>query len=136
MIQPLRRYHRYSFFALAAVLPVIFGAGLAARRPLVGVAPNSDRIHFALPSGTALVTDSRALWGSAVDAPDVLVYWTEDEPDLESLPVNARLLGSLESAHREVLKVPSGERSRGYLILFSLAQQKSVAKAKVPKEMP
>ena len=136
MIQPLRRYHRYSFFALAAILPAIFGAGLAARRPLVGVTANSDRIHFALPSGTVLVTDSRQLWGNTVDAPDVLVYWTEDEPDPESLPVNARLLGSLAAARREALKVPSGERTRGYLILYSLAQQKSVARARVPKELP
>ena len=136
MIQPLRRYHRYASMALAALLPVMFVAGLAARRPLVRAEPTSDRIHLTMPRGTAMVTDSRELWGIDVDDPDVLVYWTENEPGLESLPVNAKLLGSLDSGRREVLRVPQGDRSRGYLILYSVAFQKPVARASVPGEMP
>jgi hypothetical protein len=136
MIQPLRRCHRYSFVALAVVLPAIFAAGLAARRPLVPIQPHSDRIHLTMPSGAAMVTGSRQLWGSAVEAPDLLVYWTADEPELGSLPVNARLLGSLDSARHEALRVPRGDKNRGYLILYSLAWQKPVARARVPKEMP
>jgi hypothetical protein len=135
MIQPLRRYHRFSFYTLGVLLPVLFSAGLVARRPLVSLQPASDRIHLTMPSGTAVVTDSRELWGGAVDDPDLLVYWAEDEPELDSLPVNARLLGSLQSAHTGVLRVPGGDRNRGYLILYSLAYQKPVAKARVPKEM-
>lgn len=136
MIQPLRRYHRFSFYMLGILLPVLFGAGLVARRPLVIVEPTSDRIQLTMPSGTAMVTDSRGLWGSAVDDPDVLVYWTEGEPELDSLPVGAHFLGSLQSARSEVLRVPRGDRDRGYLVLYSLAYQKPVAKARVPKEMP
>jgi len=136
MIQPLRRYHRFSFYLLGILLSMLFSAGLVARRPLVIVEPTSDRIRFTMPNGTAMVTDSRELWGRAVDDPDLLVYWTEDEPDLESLPVNAHLLGSLQSARSGVLRVPHGDRNRGYLILYSLAYQKPVAKARVPKEMP
>jgi hypothetical protein len=136
MIQPLRRYHRYSFLALALLLPAIFAAGLAARRPLVHVKPAPDRVHFTLPSGTAVVTDPRELWGSAVDDPDPLLYWTADEPDLASLPANARLLGSLDSARRDSLRIPPSKKTRGYLILYSLAWQKPVARAAVPKEMP
>jgi hypothetical protein len=136
MIQPLRRYHRFSFYALGVLLPVLFSAGLVARRPLVNVEPTSDRVQLTVPNGTVMVTDSRKLWGKAVDDPDVLVYWTEDEPELDSLPVNARLLGSLQSGHRKALRVPRGDRNRGYLILYSLAYQKPVAKARVPKEMP
>ena len=136
MIQPLRRYHRFSFYTLGVLLPVLFSVGLVARRPIVTEEPTSDRIHLTMPSGTAIVTDSRGLWGSAVDDPDVLVYWTEGEPDLDSLPVDAHLLGSLQSAHSEALRVPHGDRDRGYLILYSLAYQKPVAKARVPKEMP
>jgi len=136
MIQPLRRRHRYSFVALAVVLPAIFTAGLTARRPLVPIQPHSDRILLTMPSGAAMVTGARELWGSAVDAPDLLVYWTADEPELASLPVNARLLGSLDAARREALRVPQGNRNRGYLILYSLAWQKPVGRARVPKEMP
>ena len=136
MIQPLRRYHRFSFYTLGIVLPVLFSAGLVARRPLVIVEPTSDRIHLTMPNSTAMVTDSRELWGSAVDDPDVLVYWTEDEPELDSLPVRAHLLGSLQAARSGALRVPRGDRNRGHLILYSLAYQKPVAKARVPKEMP
>ena len=136
MIQPLRRYHRFSFYSLGVLLPVLFSAGLVARRSLVSLQPTSDRIHLTMPSGTAMVTDSRELWGRAVDDPDVLVYWTEDEPELDSLPVNAHLLGSLQAGRNRVLRVPRGDRNPGYIILYSLAYQKPVAKAKVPKEMP
>src|SRR5215470_18079410 len=104
MIQPLRRYHRFSFYLLGVLLPVLFSAGLVARRPLVTVEPTSDRIHLTMPNGTAMVTDSRGLWGSAVDDPDLLVYWTEDEPELDSLPVSARMLGSLQSGRMGVLR--------------------------------
>ncbi|HUB26856.1 MAG TPA: hypothetical protein VL992_15630, partial [Tepidisphaeraceae bacterium] len=94
MIQPLRRVHRYAFLVLAPLLSGIFAAGLAARRPLVTVKPGADRIHLALASGTAIVTDPRELWGGAVDDPDLLIYWTADEPELNALPANARFLGS------------------------------------------
>jgi len=135
VIQPLRRYHRYTFLALATLLPLIFAAGIIERNPLVIIAPVAVRIHLTMASGTAIVTDPRELWGSAVDDPDLLVYWTEDEPDLVTLPTNATFLGSLNSARRETLHVPPGKNDRGYLILYSLAWQKPVARAQVPKEM-
>jgi hypothetical protein len=135
VIQPLRRYHRYSFLALAALLPLFFAAGIKERHPLVIIAPVAVRIHLTMASGTAIVTDPRELWGSAVDDPDLLVYWTQDEPDLVTLPANARFLGSLDSARRETLRVPPGKKDCGYLILYSLAWQKPVARARVPKEM-
>jgi len=136
MIQPLRRYHRYAFLALAPLLPAIFAAGLAARRPLIAITPAADRIHLTLASGTAIVTAPRELWGTAVDDPDPLIYWTAEEPDITALPANARFLGSLASARRAPLHLPPDSQSRGYLILYSLAWQKPVARALVPKEMP
>jgi len=136
MIQPLRRYHRYAFLALAPLLPAIFAAGLAARRPLVATKPAADRIHLTLASGVAVVTDSRGLWPGAVDDPDPLIYWTADEPELATLPANARFLGSLDAARHESLQVPRDDKGPGYLILYSLAWQKPVARAPVPKEMP
>lgn len=132
MIQPLRRYHRFSFFALAVLVPGLFSVGLIARRPLVNVEATSDRINLIMPNGTAMVTDARELWGKAVDAPDLLVYWTEHEPQPSALPANAQFLGSLESARHGVMRVPRG----GNLTLYSLAYQKPVAQARVPKEMP
>src|SRR5258706_11822650 len=79
MIQPLRRCHRFTFFALAVLLPALFGAGLIARRPLVNVEATSDRINLIMPNGTAMVADARDLWGKAVDDPDLLVYWNQNE---------------------------------------------------------
>ena len=132
MIQPLRRYHRIALFALSVLLPVLFGAGLIARRPLINVEANSDRINLKMPNGTVMVADARELWGKAVDDPDLLVYWTENETQLAAPAANAQLLGSLESGRHGVLRVPRG----GYLTLYSLAYQKAVAQARVPKEMP
>ena len=121
MIQPLRRVHRACFFGLALVVPVVFEAGLAARRPLPPVERISDRITLTLANGTEMVADARELWGAAVDAPDPLVYW------------NGRLLGSLAQARREGLRVPGGQ---GSLVLYSLGWRRQVGKAQVPKEMP
>ena len=136
MIQPLRKVHRRSFVLLALVLPAVFIAGLLARRPLVPAERVSDRISLVLPSGAEMVIDSRDLWGSAVDAPDPLVYWTLAAPAPGSLPGGARLLGSLEAARRNRLRLPGDTGARGYLILYSLAWHKPVAQAPVPKEMP
>ncbi len=132
MIQPLRRCHRFTFFALAVLLPALFGAGLIARRPLVNVEATSDRINLIMPNGTAMVADARDLWGKAVDDPDLLVYWNQNETQTAALPANAQLLGSLESGRHGVMRVPRG----GYLTLYSLAYQKAVAQARVPREMP
>lgn len=121
---------------LAGVLPVVVAAGLIARRPLVRIEPPSDRINLIMPNGTEISTDSRELWGNAVDDPDVLFYWTEQDSNLAFLPVNARLLGSLDSGRRGGLHVFHGSQTRGYLILYSLAYGKRVAKASVPNEMP
>jgi hypothetical protein len=135
MIQPLRRAHRITFALLTAALPAVFVAGLTARRPQAPAERVSDRISLVLASGTEVVADARDLWGTAVDAPDPLVYWSERSPARDSLPANARLLDSLAFARRAHLQVPAGA-GRGYLILYSLAWRKVVASAPAPKEMP
>ena len=134
MIQPLRQYHRYAFTVLAAVLPAIWVAGLAARRPIVIAEPGPCRIELATAGGNRLEVDARELWGSAVDAPDALIYWSEEAPAAEHLPVKARLLGSLQSARHGAIFIPSGEKGRGYLLLYSLAWQKLAGTTPVPKE--
>lgn len=134
MTRPLRRFHRFTFLGLAVLLPLLFGAGLRSRRPLVQVEVPSERIHLITPNGTEIAADSRELWGKAIEAPDPLVYWVEDDPDRGTLPANAHLLGSLTAGARNSLRIPQG-RKRGILILYSLAHREVVARAAVPKEM-
>ena len=135
MILPLRRTHRRAMCALALALPVLFIAGLMARRPLVREESAGDRIGLLSPNGAEILVDARELWAGGVDAPDALIYWTAEEPDLTILPTAARLVGSLEAARHGALPLPTGGAGRGYLVLYSLAWHKPVAKAKVPKEM-
>lgn len=130
MTRPLRRAHRSIWLALAAVLPTLLAAGLAFRPPQVTDERVMDRITLRLPNGTEMVADSRELWGSAIDAPDPLVYWSETAA--KSLD-GAQLAGSLHQGRRAVLPVPA---SGGYLLLYSLAHREVLASAPTPKEMP
>ena len=43
MIQPLRRSHLWIWIALAVLLPVLFAAGLAARRDTT---PDNPAVHW------------------------------------------------------------------------------------------
>jgi hypothetical protein len=130
MTRPLRRAHRSIWLALAAALPTLLAAGLALRPPQAPEERIMDRITFRLPDGTEMVADSRELWGSAVDAPDPLVYWSQT-PD-KSL-AGAQLAGSLPQGRQAVLLL---QKSGGYLLLYSLAHGEVLASAPTPKEMP
>lgn len=132
MILPLRRRHRLAFFALSMLLPVLFLTGLVTRSPLVTAEPVSERIILVVPSGAQVIADARELWGNAIDSPDLLVYWSGHDPALGSLPASAHLVGSLDLGRHAGLKIPD----KGHLILYSLAHQRPLAKAPVPKEMP
>jgi hypothetical protein len=68
MTQPLRAWHRRIVFGLAVLLPLLFAAGLAARRPV-----------------------RRAVEAPAPTAPDVLVYWSPSKPGGKALPRGALL---------------------------------------------
>jgi hypothetical protein len=129
MIQPLRRYHRFAFLSLSAALPVLFVAGLALRPAAAPSERILDRITLIMPSGTELVADARELWGSAVDEPDPLVYWTVGDP---ASIRDARFLGSLDLGRGRGLRVPEPV---GYLVLYSPAHAKVLWGAAVPKEM-
>lgn len=99
MIQPLRRFHRMTFAAMAVILPAVFIAGLAARRPLV------------TPTQTG------------GDAPDRLLYWAQDPPAGDRLPVAAVLVDKRTA--------PAGKK-RGYYLIYSLAWQKIVTVQEAP----
>jgi hypothetical protein len=127
MIQPLRRYHRYTFLTLTVALPAILVAGLALRPAPPPSERISDRITLMMPGGAELRADPRQLWGTAVDEPDPLVYWAAGVP--ASL-LGARFMGSLEQARERGLAVP---QATGYLVLYSPAHSEIVASAPVPK---
>jgi len=130
MIRPLRRTHRYVWIALAGILPALVAAGLALRPPQAPEERLADRITLTLPNGTEMVADTRELWGSAVDAPDPLVYLSETPA--KSL-AGAKPIGSLAHGRRSALELPA---KGGYLLLYSLTNQEVLASAPVPKEMP
>jgi hypothetical protein len=135
MIQPLRAWHRRVFTALAAVLPITFGAAMMVR-------PSAPSTPAGVPSGSY---QSKTDWKSHPIAtrvrtvgtdriievtaekdilePDLLVYLTATAPG-KSLPGDARLLGSFRSKATYLLPT---EVSRGsVLVLYSGARREVV----------
>jgi hypothetical protein len=138
MIQPLRRVHRFIFFAFGIALPVLFIAGLLARHaplPVMGqvegkLAQENGGTEFALQLASSkfkarLVESKRSVTereflvipDSGFLAPDVFVYWSESKPGTAIGP-NAKLLGKL--GPRELYRIPAGVA--GYFVLYSVAQ--------------
>ena len=138
MIQPVRKMHRFIFFALGIALPVLFIAGQLSRRsplPAIGtvqskLAQLNGGTEFVLNHGSSkfkvrLVESKKggsereflAIPASGFLAPDVFVYWSRTQPGA-SLSPNAKLLGKLGAG--ELYRVPSG--SGGYFVLYSVAQ--------------
>ena len=137
---------------LGVVLPVAFGAGIAARRPVPaatsvpsGLAAQAGDFGHVLWSdadlfpGHQIITRLRgdANGGAAVELmfsgltrPDVLVYWSSgDEAIADKLPEDAQLLGALSNA--QPLPVPAKQRGQpGRLVLYSLADHEVVAVSK------
>jgi len=141
MIQPLRTVHRRMFIVLAAVLPVILGAGLKARPHVPHAEPEtlttsqiSNRLNqatdtqfYSEPTNPRTVQIIlKPLRGS--DEPDLLLYWTSkagaDSPEL----TRAHLLGSFRVGRSYSL--PTGTEHVS-LVLYSLAHREIVDTAKV-----
>jgi hypothetical protein len=142
MIQPLRAVHRRAFVTLALLLPAILLIGLGARRSRLG--PGARAAD--LPATAYVVRESSNLWQnhkiqakfysrsdlpqdivivlqSAEDfnEPDLLLYWAAIEPEGNTLPKEARLVGAFIKGR--VLPLPLNEKRTGYLVLFSQAHQ-------------
>ena len=150
MIQPLRTVHRRAFVALAVVLPAVLSAGLGSRRPhLSPSAPAAE-----MPPATYLLRKSDKLWQShvvqsefysdtgnpqkiyvtlkpkqALTEPDVLLYWSESEPQGRSLPSTALLLGPFAAG--KALALPADVRRASHLLLYSLAHREVIDSATV-----
>jgi len=118
MIQPLRRLHLRIVFAAAVVLPLVFLLGLLARRPF-------PLVEIDLPHQGNWPAEFSVYLKSFKETltPDALVYWSPLNPVSQSLLPEARLLGSLHGSFVSTASLPSD----GYLLLYSLAQQKVIA---------
>ncbi|MEO8429377.1 MAG: hypothetical protein ABI651_19975 [Verrucomicrobiota bacterium] len=152
MIRPLRRRHRVMVCTLGVLLPFVFVAGIAARRPVpvarsVPVELESKLSDFGtvvwtkadLLPGQRIITSLRRNAASLVAVtfmfrdlakPDVLVYWaTGKGTAVEGLPDNARLLGALSNG--VPLPIPAAARGEaGRVVLYSLADHEVVATSK------
>jgi hypothetical protein len=144
MIQPLRAVHRRVFVALALLLPAILLVGLGARHPRQHWSVPAAQ----LPNSAHLLRKSDTLWQKqtirsefysdsnqhgdiffvlipvasqqAQDAiePDLLLYWSTDQPQGDSVPPHAQLLGAFIGG--KVFTLPVSLGRTGYLVLFSL----------------
>ena len=156
MIRPLRARHRAMMVVLAVVVPLLFAAGLAARRAVprsmdsppgeqassyedFEVIGRDDRAWGELPIITIWLRASGADTRCAVTLelsrpvkrPDLLVYWDDHPSDAGDLSEEARLLGRLGGRRRLTWEVPTPSGS-GRLVLYSTAWKKVVASAAPP----
>ena len=151
MIRPLRIRHRRIFTMLGVLLPVAFGLGIAARKPLpvtTNLPAELNRPARAYEPGDWEQTDiftnapvyvhtlrqtnpgsRRAIAFSAEPdfvKPDLLVYWRPGKSETsDKLPENAVLLGAFSSP--ELLLPSEATGVDGSIILFSLADSEIVA---------
>ena len=154
MILPLRQRHRRIVFSLGFLLPVVFGVGIAARRPVpvasslpAALAPESPRFDRVVwdrsnlwpqtPIRTRLLSnpDDHASFAVELSAaaeivkPDLIVYWVPGSPTIAAaLPDQAILLGAFVQSKPVPLPLP-GEAAAlsGVLVLYSLADHEIVA---------
>ena len=142
MIQPLRIVHRRALVTLTLVLPAILLIGLRARHSDLRTAARAAD----MPATAHLVMESSKLWqkhaiqskfysrpdrpqdidvvlqsAQDLNEPDLLLYWVTNEPQGNSLPKEARLVGA--STKGKVFPLPLNEKRAGYLVLFSQAHQ-------------
>jgi hypothetical protein len=143
MIQPLRTVHRRAFVGLALVLPAILLVGLGARHPPQRLSVPAGQ----LPNSAHLLRKSDTLWqkqtiesefysdsnhpgdmfvvlnpvghpAREVIEPDLLLYWSTDQPRGDSVSSHSQLLGAFIAG--KVFTLPMSLGRTGYLVLFSL----------------
>ena len=143
MIQPLRTGHRLVMFTLAAALPVLFVAGLVARK---SPTPANEAVRwegdggsqvqwqsatpFRLGSTEATIRESAdGRWleirlSADPLTPDLLVYWSAIAPSGDALPPDSHLLGTPAGQRAQRMQLPASARqSGGYVMVYSLAHQ-------------
>jgi hypothetical protein len=155
MIRPLRQRHRRMVIVLGVLVPVAFAVGIAARKPVAGMASlpkelvaspqqfaiseweradlfTKTQIRVRLLRESAGAAHFAVKFSAAKDfvKPDLIVYWVAGSPNLtDTLPDNARLLGVFDSSVALPLSPDAGSSS-GVLVLYSLADQEIVEVSK------
>ena len=152
MIQPLRVAHRRAFVGLAVVLPAILLIGLGARVSR----PGQSVLTPDVPAPASVVRESSNSWQNHIihstfyrrtdrpqeidvvlqsaqdlNAPDLLLYWSDNAPQGNALPGAAKLLGPFTTG--KAFLIPLNETSTGYLVLFSAAYRSVFDTARVEK---
>lgn len=152
MIQPLRTMHRRAFVTLALILPAILLAGIEARYPGTSLTGRTSQ----LPANAYLVRESNRLWTQhsittkfygrsdspkdiyvvlrpmqALNEPDLLLYWSTNTLQGNSLPSESRLVAPFTAD--EAFALPLDQERAGNLILFSLAHQTVFDSARVER---
>ncbi len=163
MIRPLRTRHRVMVTVLAVTLPVLFVAGLLARKPPVEMEALPEALQPFSETYPTLLAETPDLWGElaiitrlhangapasrlAVElhpeadlkTPDVLVYWHTDTPPAEGVvPDGAYLLGTLAGTRTRRFSLPdTALHTDGHLILYSLAHQQTIATVMLSSKQP
>ena len=155
MILPLRQRHRRIVIVLGVFLPVVFAAGIVARKPVptsavlpasLTIAPQPfESVEWVRPDLFAkasiqvrLTREQKGAGRFAVDfavsedfvKPDLIVYWVVGNPHVtDTLPDQALLLGVFNPTAPLLIptEVESGE---GVLVLYSLADQEVIEVSK------
>jgi hypothetical protein len=155
MIRPLRQRHRRMVIALGVLLPITFGLGMAARKPV----PSMDSLpanlvampqkfvatewkHAELfvksPIKVRLLREQSSTGRFAVEfsapngfiKPDLMVYWVAGDSKItDTVPDNAQLLGAFSSSSALALPADSAAQN-GMLVLYSLADHEVVEMSK------
>jgi hypothetical protein len=153
MIRPLRRRHRVTFFALTVLLPVAFGAGMAARKSGPATASPPPTLSVETPRFDTVLWERDDLWEQMsvrlrftsdeagrlavtilpkleIIRPDLIVYWAPGPPKLDGkLADDAIFLGALN--RNGALRWPANATGQeGTLLLYSLADHEIVAASK------
>ena len=163
MIRPLRTRHRVMVTVLAVTLPILFVAGLLARKPPAEMEALPKAIQPFSEAYPTLLAEAPNLWGElaiitrlhadatpashlAVElhpevylkAPDVLVYWHLGAlPAEDTIPDEAYLLGALAGTRTRHFALPdTALHTDGHLILYSLGHQQTIATARLSSRQP
>lgn len=146
MNRRLRSRHRLVFGGLVLLIPVAFGFALSTRRPVPEDSNARKDLGVAAPASAGVDVSSAwnmdgvtcTLWSTerivelrandTLTVPDLLLYWSEERSDGDTLSGSETLLGVFypEATHR--YELPDGDRS-GALVLYSLAHKAVVARA-------
>lgn len=153
MIRPLRQRHRWVITVLAIFVPAAFVAGVVARIHEPVMQSPLEVFSKETPSFTTVVWESSDLWPNhhiatrllsdahpggeyAIELtrlddlvkPDLLLYWSKDLHETNTLPEDAILLGFITPQAPNLLPLPKDfAMTKGMMIIYSLADHETVA---------